>query len=291
MLFCKTNNIVSKQFKIFLILILLGTLSACTHFLFQPQRVQFATPDRLGVMYEDVELETNEGIKLHGWKLLAKTEVRGTVLFFHGNGENISSHFANVHWLTDYGYDVYLFDYQGYGKSEGTAQLDAVINDAEAMISYSVKQLTKDEKLIVLGHSLGGSLAIHAVAHTPHKLKIKTLVTVEAFADYHEVTQDVLSTSWLTWLFQWPLSFTVDNSYRPLNAVAQLAPVPLMLMHSKQDQIIPYQHAQDLYAAAVEPKVLKLVSGGHNVIFNNEENRKILLEYLSTLKFTRTYYF
>jgi len=292
MLFHRFNNIIAlKRLKIFLILILLGTLSACTHFLFQPQHVQFATPDRLGVMYEDVVLETNEGIKLHGWKLLAKAEVRGTVLFFHGNGENISSHFANVHWLTDYGYDVYLFDYQGYGKSEGTAQLDAVINDAEAMIAYSVKQLAKDEKLIVLGHSLGGSLAIHAVAHTSHKAMIKTLITVEAFSDYHKVTQDVLSTSWLTWLFQWPLSFTVDNSYRPLNAVAQLAPVPLMLMHSKQDRIIPFQHAQDLYAAAVEPKVLKLVTGGHNVIFKKEENRKILLEYLSTLKSTRTYYF
>lgn len=269
--------------RIFVSISLLLMLSGCTHFLFQPQSIQFATPDKLGVIYEDIELETHDQIKLHGWKLLAKTEVRGTVLFFHGNGENISSHFANVHWLTDYGYDVYLFDYQGYGKSEGTAQLDAVINDAEAMISYSVKQLTKDEKLIVLGHSLGGSLAIHAVAHTQHKLKIKTLVTVEAFADYHEVTQDVLSTSWLTWLFQWPLSFTVDNSYRPLNSVAQISPVPLMLMHSQQDEIIPFEHVQKLYEVAEQPKILKVVDGSHNYIFHKNENREILLEYLSSL--------
>ena len=260
---------------------LLGMLSACTHLLFQPQRMQYATPDRLGVMYEDVALETAGRLKLHGWKLLAKGEVHGTVLFFHGNGENISSHFSNVHWLTDYGYDVYLFDYRGYGKSEGAAQLDAVINDAEIMIAYGVKQLLKNEKLIVMGHSLGGSLALHAVAHSQYKERVKTLITVEAFADYHKVTQDVLSTSWLTWLLQWPLSFSVDNSYSPSDSVALISPIPLMLMHSKEDKIIPYQHAQDLYAAAIEPKLLKQVSGGHNAIFNKVENRKILLEYLS----------
>lgn len=281
----------TKIIRIFSGISLLIMLSACTHLLFQPQRTQFASPDMLGVMYEDVVLETTDRLKLHGWKLLAKGEVRGTVLFFHGNGENISSHFTNIYWLTDYGYEVFLFDYRGYGKSEGVAQLDAVISDMEAMVAYGVKQLVKDEKLIVIGHSLGGSLAIHAVANSEYKNRIKTLITVEAFSDYHEVTQDVLSSSWLTWLFQWPLSFVMDNSYRPLDSVDKIAPVPLMLLHSKQDEIIPYQHAQALYTAAGEPKVLKQVRGGHNVIFNQKENRKILLEYLFSLKRARSYYF
>ena len=270
--------------RVFIGISLLLMLSACTHLLFQPQSTQFATPDRLGVIYEDVELETHDQIKLHGWKLLAKGEVRGTVLFFHGNGENISSHFANVYWLTDYGYDVFLFDYRGYGKSEGVAQLDDVIADAEIMIEYGSQQLVKDEKLIILGHSFGGSLAVHAVAHSDYKDRIRTLITVEAFSDYHQVTQDVLSTSWLTWLFQWPLSFVMDNSYRPLNSVAQISPVPLMLMHSKQDEIIPFDHAQTLYGEAVQPKILKVLTGSHNFIFNNAENRQVVLEYLSSLK-------
>ena len=272
-----------KWLKILPGIMLLGMLSACTHVLFQPQRVQFATPDRFGVMYEEVVLETLDRIKLHGWKLLANGEVHGTVLFFHGNAENISTHFANVYWLTDYGFNVYLFDYQGYGKSEGIAQLDAVISDTEIMIEYGVQQLAKDERLIVMGHSLGGSLAIYAVAHSEYKDRIKTLITVEAFADYRQATQDVLSTSWLTWLLQWPLSFTVDNSYSPVDSVAQVAPVPLMLMHSKQDEIIPFEHVQTLYEAANEPKKQQIVAGSHNFIFNNRKNRELLLKYLFEL--------
>lgn len=275
---------IMKWLKAGLVMVLSYSSLACTQVLFHPQITQFSTPDQYGVIYEDVELEASDGLKLHGWKLFAPAETRGTVLFFHGNAENISSHFRNVHWLSDYGYDVYLFDYHGYGQSQGVANLDAVINDAEAMIAYSAKQLLEDEKLIVIGHSLGGSIAIHAVAHSEYKHRIKALITVEAFSDYHEITQDVLAGNWLTWLFQWPLSFTVDNSYRPLNAISQITPVPLMLMHSKQDEIIPFKHVESLYEMAREPKELQVVVGGHNVIFNHSENRKMLLKYLSTLK-------
>lgn len=293
MLYCTINPLCLKWLKILSSLFLLAMLSACTQVLFQPLPTQFATPERLGVMYENVQLESHDGFKLHGWKLLSKDVYKGTILFFQGNGENISTHFANVYWLTDHGYDVYLFDYRGYGKSEGTPQLDAVIRDVETTIGYSVKQLAKNEHLIVMGYSLGASLAIHAVAHSQHKESIKTLITVEAFSDYRQVTQDVLSTSWLTWLLQWPLSFAMDNSYRPLDAVTQIAPIPLMLMHSKEDEIIPFEHALALYAAANEPKKLQVVTGSHNRIFNEIENRQLLLDYLTalTLSDVRKYYF
>lgn len=293
MLYCNNNHLCLKWLKMLTSLFLLAMLSACAQVLFQPQRTQFATPERLGVIYENVQLETHDGLKLHGWKLLSKDVHKGTILFFQGNGENISTYFANVYWLTDHGYDVYLFDYRGYGKSEGAPQLDAVIRDVETTIGYSVKQLAKNEHLIVMGYSLGASLAIHAVAHSQHKESIKTLITVEAFSDYRQVTQDVLSTSWLTWLLQWPLSSAMDNSYRPLDAVTKIAPIPLMLMHSKEDEIIPFEHALALYEAANEPKKLQVVTGTHNRIFNEIENRQLLLDYLTalTLSDVRKYYF
>lgn len=264
-------------------LILTVFLTGCTSLLFQPLSTHIVSPDVVGVIHEDIYIEASDGVSLHGWKLNAENNTRGSVLFFHGNGENISTHFANVYWLTSYGFDVYLFDYRGYGKSAGEAQLDAVIHDMEMMIDYSVAQLSEYQKLIIMGHSLGGSLAIHAVAHSKHRKQIKALVSVEAFSDYHAITRDVLSRSWLTWLFQWPFSFMVDNSYRPLDAAASVAPVSWMIMHSKRDEMIPFYHAEALYSAAKQPKKLQVVDSDHNHVFNFQTNRELLLQYLDEL--------
>lgn len=266
------------------LMVMLVMLTGCTSLIFQPLRPHYMTPDILGVLYEDINLQVSDDVRLHGWKLLAENNTNGSVLYFHGNAENISTHFANVHWLTEYGFDVYLFDYRGYGKSEGVPQLDAVILDMESMIGFSVKQIPEKEKLTIIGHSLGASLAIYAVAHSQYKKHIRSLVSVEAFADYRDVTQDALSTSWITWLFQWPLSFTVDNSYRPVDAVKEIAPIPLMIMHSKSDEIIPFYHAEELYAAAREPKTLRLVDSNHNHVFNKQEHRELLLDYLKSYR-------
>lgn len=261
-------------------LLLLVSLTGCTNFLFQPHRPTYATPDMLGVLHEDISVETSDKLHLHGWKLLAENNTRGSILYFHGNAENISTHFTNVFWLAKAGFDVYLFDYRGYGRSEGMAQLDAIISDMETMIGYTVKQIPEKEKLAIVGHSLGGALAIYAVAKTSYKDRIRLLMTVEAFADYRDVTQDALSLNWFTWLFQWPLSFTVDNSYRPADVVGEVSPMPLVIMHSTQDRIIRFYHAEELYAAAEQPKKLQPVIGGHNHIFNAPENRRLILEYL-----------
>jgi fermentation-respiration switch protein FrsA (DUF1100 family) len=112
---------------------------------------------------------------------------------------------------------------------------------------------------------------------------MKTLITVEAFSDYHDIAQEAMSKSWLFWLFQWPLSFTIDNSYRPLDAIGDISPVPLLILHSEEDKMIDIEHAERLYAAANEPKTFKRIDSGHNNIFADQGNRQVLLDYLSAL--------
>jgi alpha-beta hydrolase superfamily lysophospholipase len=271
------------MYRYFLLVFVL-LLSACSNLLFVPIKSFPITPDAANILYEDIYIESADGLKLHGWKLYAEEKTAGTILFFHGNGDNVSTQLPNTYWLPKAGYDVYVFDYRGFGLSEGEAELDQTINDMELMTGHVVKQLSEDEKLIVVGHSLGGSMSIYSVAHSAYRNRIKTLVTVEAFSDYHDITQDILSKSWLFWLFQWPLSFTVDNSYRPLDSIASISPIPVLIMHSKTDEMIDIYHAERLYEAAKEPKVLQLIESNHSNIFNKIENRKILLEYLSALQ-------
>ena len=269
-------------------------LTSCSNFLFIPRKTMPVTPDAAEILYEDIYLETADAVKLHGWKMHAEIDMfagsraghstAGSILFFHGNGDNVSTQLPNTFWLTKAGYDLYVFDYREYGQSEGKAELDAIINDMELMIAYVVNQLPESEKLVVMGHSLGGAMAIYSVAHSEHRGKIKALITIEAFSDYHDVTQDVLSNSWLFWLLQWPLSFTVDNSYRPLDSIGLVSPIPLLIMHGKSDEMVDIYHAERLFEAANEPKLFQLIDSNHNNIFLKTENRQLLLDYLKTLK-------
>ncbi|MBL4711041.1 MAG: alpha/beta hydrolase [Gammaproteobacteria bacterium] len=247
------------------------------------------TPQAADILYENIYIDTTDGLILHGWKLHADLipsdkQKSGTILFFHGNGDNVSTQLPNTFWLAKEGYDLYVFDYREYGLSQGKAELDAIIKDMELMIAYVANQLSENEKLIVMGHSLGGSMSIFSVAHSAYRNRIEALITVEAFSDYHDVTQDVLAKSWLFWLFQWPLSFTVDNSYRPLDSIGLISPIPLVIMHSENDEMIGMYHANRLFQAANQPKLFKRIDSNHSNIFFAIKNRQVLLETLSELK-------
>lgn len=270
-------------------LALILLLTACSNFLFVPIKQFPVTPDAADIQYEDIFIDTPDGVKLHGWKLnavikSADQKKSGTILFFHGNGDNVSTQLPNTFWLAKEGYDLYVFDYREYGLSQGIADLDATILDMELMIAYVARQLSNQEKVIVMGHSLGGSMSIYTVAHSAYRNKIKALITIEAFSDYHDVTQEVLAKSWLMWLFQWPLSYTIDNSYRPLDAIAQISPIPVFIMHSESDEMISMHHADRLFEAAKGPKSFGLIDSSHSNILVTKDNRQILFDYLKTLR-------
>jgi len=266
------------------LLIGLTALAGCSKLIFQPTSVRYSDPARHGIALEDLYIPSTDGVVLHGWHLPAQGQARGSALFLHGNGENISSHIGSVYWLPAYGYEVFLFDYRGYGRSTGTADLDGVMQDAQSMIAYARDHLSAGHKgLTVLGHSMGGSIAIYALAQLPDRHGINALVSVDAFADYRQVTRDALSGHWLTWAFQWPLSLTISNRYRPADYIGRLSPLPVYILHSADDEIIPPEHAELLFQAAGRPRYRYYLRGGHNQILALSPNRKQLLEILDAV--------
>lgn len=266
------------------LLMALLSIQGCTHLLFYPSRVQVITPATLNINYDDLFIPSTDGTQLHGWWMHSDLEPRATILFFHGNGENISTHIGHVYWLLNYGYDVIAMDYRGYGQSQGEANLDGSIRDVQSSLRYVLdKHINGNRPLLVLGQSMGGSLVIPALAQSDLKNRVAAVVVIGSFSDFHRITQDALSRFWLTWLFQWPLSFTVDNHYSPQDFIAQLSPVPVLIMHGKSDPVVPVEHAQVLYDHARQPKYLQLLDGDHNHILAPRENRQILLEYLDRI--------
>ncbi|NOZ54013.1 MAG: alpha/beta hydrolase [Gammaproteobacteria bacterium] len=258
-------------------------LSACTQVIFHPVKKHFTIPKEFGITYHDYYFTSYDGLTLHGWYLPTQRERYGTVLFFHGNAQNISTHVGGVYWLTDYGYDVYIIDYRGYGKSDGIATLPGAIADIRKSIEDVVKKIPDTEQLIVMGQSLGASMSTQAVVNSQQQNRIKALILVSAFSDYQSIAREFLDKHWLTWALQWPLSFTINNDYRPLNVIGLISPIPILIMHSKNDEMISYQHAELLFSYANEPKQLIDLDGGHNDWSHYETNRKKLIQYLTEL--------
>ncbi len=235
---------------------LLVQLTGCTGLFYQPDRTLYHTPAELRLAYEEVFFHAADGTRLHGWWLPAESETpRATVLFLHGNAENISTHIASVHWLPAAGYAVFLFDYRGYGRSEGMPTPAGVALDAQAALRYLVEQRgLRDRSLVVFGQSLGGAIAIDTVARTPLRGHIAALITESAFSGYRAIARDKLADFWLTWPLQWPLAWTINDDYAPLQVVDRVAPIPYLVMHGEADRIVPIEHGQRLFQAARPPK-------------------------------------
>lgn len=247
----------------FALLLLLG---GCTSLLFQPMQIQLRTPADVGVAYRDVYFPAADGTTLHGWFLPAQGAAKGTVLFLHGNAENISTHLGSVWWLPAHGYQVFLYDYRGYGFSDGKPSLEGLLSDYDGAFDRLLRiEEAQGKPIAVFGQSLGGAVAIAAVARSPHQQQVATLVVEGAFSDYRKIAREKLGEFWLTWPLQWPLSFTVDNSYRPLSEIRNIEQVPLLIVGDGADTIIPRHHATDLYAAANSPKLYWEIEGAPHI--------------------------
>lgn len=185
---------------------------------------------------------------------------------FHGNGENMTSHFLFVWWLTLEGWDVFAFDYRGYGASGGRKSLSGAVEDGEAALAYA-RGRAKGRPIVVLGQSLGGALALASLERDGGE-GVKGLILDSTFASYRGIARDKLSQLWLTWLFQYPLSFLVSDALAPERLAKRRKPVPLLVLHGTGDPIVPISQGRRLYEAAVGPKEFVEVPGsGHTEAF------------------------
>ncbi|MDZ3836439.1 MAG: alpha/beta hydrolase [Rhodospirillales bacterium] len=265
-------------------------LYGCTSLLFYPTREHVLTPEVIGLDYRDVEFHAADGVRLHGWFLPANDEARGTVLFVHGNAENISTHIASVAWLPSQGYNVFLFDYRGFGASAGETDLDGLHRDTMAAIDQTFQLDGVDpNRIAVFGQSLGGSVAISSLVRSPRRTQVRGLIVEGAFSSYRRIAREKLAEFEPTWLLQVPLSFTIDNRYHPEEDIAGISPVPILVVHGAEDRIVAPSHAEDLFEAARPPKALWLIEGASHIqAFQMTETRERLLNYLGNCVFAES---
>lgn len=253
-------------------------LSACTNAFFQPLKPHITSPEQYNIKYEDIYFKGQSNIKLHGWWFPSKLESKAQVLFLHGNGENISTHSGLVYWLTQHQYDVFIFDYRGYGKSQGKAQIEGVLDDIQSAREYINSRKANNKKLFVIGHSLGASMGIYNLAQHPQG--VDGVILVSPFSDYRQIARETMDKSWLTWLFQWPASLTISTEYNPIDYVSILPNIPKLFMYSETDKIIAPDHVIKLYDKSSNEKHIEKVAGYHNSIFAEKHSQLLILKYL-----------
>jgi fermentation-respiration switch protein FrsA (DUF1100 family) len=273
------------RFALVLLAAFLAILPACDSYFFYPRRDFVANPYLDRVVHEDVFFETPDGVRLHGWFLRPNAEPRGTILFFHGNAENISTHVSAVLWLAMEGYQVFLIDYRGYGRSEGTPDMEGIHVDALAAIDRLFRMEGVDKhRIVVFGQSLGGAVAVYAVANSPHRDRIRALVIDSAFSGYRQIAREKIADVLLLWPFQAPISHLVTDRYSPSRWIGRVSPVPVLILHGDADKVVSVRHGETLYRLAKEPKQLWIVSGaGHIQALSDGTIRKRLLTYLDSV--------
>jgi fermentation-respiration switch protein FrsA (DUF1100 family) len=207
---------------------------------------------------EDVWFQTADGVRLHGWFISSRADKpAGTIIYFHGNGGNLS----HVGWiggrLAANGFDVLLFDYRGYGRSAGdVADERAIYLDADAAYDYVVRERgAQPEKLALYGQSLGTA----AVVDLASRLKVSAIILESGLSSASD-----MASAMLPWMPRWlhGLGRNRFESARKLEKVY----CPIMVTHGDPDTTIPTEQGRALYASAHDPKRLMIVEGaGHNV--------------------------
>jgi len=220
-------------------------------FVYYPDRNIIARPSDIGLDYEDLRLQTADGYSIAAWFLPAH-KGRNVILFCHGNGGNISHRLTFAQILHDQGYSILLFDYRGYGESEGVPSEEGTYADAMAAWDYLTQRKGfSSSDIVIQGRSLGGAVA----ANLASQVKPSALILESTFTSLPDIASDICPVA--------PVRMLLEYSY-DTNKLLPGISVPLLILHSRDDELIPFRHGQSLFATAHEPKTFVEISGDHN---------------------------
>ena len=219
--------------------------------LYFPSKEIEATPDNIGLGYQDLTLRTKDGVDISAWYIPAE-DARAFVLFCHGNAGNISHRLDSIKIFHSLGLGVLIIDYRGYGKSKGSPDEEGTYCDAEAAWDYLVNVLhVKPENIVLFGRSLGSAVA----AEVALRKQAGALIMESGFASVPDLGKKFFP--------HLPFRLISRYHYESINKVGRIK-LPKLFIHSTEDDIVPYEQGVRLFETACEPKELLKIVGGHN---------------------------
>ena len=277
------------KFNLLLILCLFGfSISGCSSLYYFPVQNQYLfEPSQVSPSPEVIHFNSADGTQLEAWyfKTIEKNP-KGLILHFHGNAQNLSTHFGFLWKSVAQGYDYMIFDYRGYGNSQGKPDPAGLVLDGRAALKWAEDQRQKrgNIPLIVFCQSLGGAVCTKALSEEKDIIP-KVLVIDSSFSNYRSVARSVFSSSWLLWIFQ-PIAWIfADNSQSPQNDIKNLKAGRFLVVHGEKDQVVDIQHGKNLFDKLSDPKELWIIPNGQHIDFlvrNNGEYRNRFYNWLKS---------
>lgn len=245
-------------------------LSSCGHLFYQGHEKIYMTPDKFMLDYEVHTLKSRRN-KLKAWLVKPKSIPLGTIIFFHGNAENRSTHFIQLGWLVKKGWNVFIADYSGYADSEGKSTREQIYHDSLNITEYGLKNFPGP--FVMYGQSLGGNIAMAPAAAYQDQLDL--LILDSTFGSYQEISFKKLYGSWLTFVLS-PLAYVLVNDDYTGEKYLKDYTKPLMVIHSKDDQVVPFELGEKIFknSNAKEKHFFKYEDYLHLQIYAKENNRE-----------------
>lgn len=218
---------------------------------FHPSRDLEATPADAGLAYEDLEPRSADGTMIHAWFIPGPEGAKRVALFCHGNGGNISHRLDTFRINHELGLATLIFDYRGYGRSEGQPSEEGLYADAEAAFQHLLSRGYAEEDVVVWGRSLGGGVASWIAS----RHKVAALIMESTFTSITDM--GARSYPWL------PVRLLSRFRFPSLSRMSGLR-CPVLVIHSREDKVVPWDMGQKLHAASPEPKAFVEIHGPHN---------------------------
>ena len=258
-------------------LLTLVSMQGCNSLFYHPDSYPYRAVGAIAGA-EELTFASKDGTKLNAWFLRALGKPKGTVVYFHGNAQNLTSHISYADWLPAHGFDVFAFDYRGYGKSEGSPSRRGVHEDSIAALEYVRSRDDVDtDRIVVFAQSLGGACATAALGESG--IKVRGVALDSTFGHYISMGNEVLGGTFLTYPLAWLL---LSNSHSPADAIANIAPTPVLCFHSPEDPVVPISQGRALYGAAGDPKAfLEVPVRGHAIATSSNAARQRLLQFFT----------
>lgn len=271
----------------FLLFSSLLLLNGCSSLLYHPNnKNRFFNPKVAGYVPENVFFTDAAQRRLHGWWFPAqKSPAKATIIFFHGNAENLTSHFLQLAWISAGNYNLFIFDYPGFGQSEGKPTPKNCLESGHAAVDWVNKHKVEGGPIIIYGQSMGGIIALRTAIDKKSETNLRLVVADSTFDSFQRIARTKLSNHWLTWPMQ-PLSYVLWSDRWVPGNLESLSPVPVLVIHGQKDKIVEPIFGDIIFEKLAKPKVLwRIPEGNHIDVFwgHGYRYRSKFLSFLESL--------